>query len=136
MSRVELLECDLAYDDHPVDKIEPIQELNDERLAELSSALVEILHWMTKRKSMKNVAARALVLASALQVRSNTFAEIGRATGISREGVRLMAREVEKKFGVRSCNNRGDETRRRCRESRLKSRSVYSGGGSGGAAAQ
>jgi hypothetical protein len=120
VSRAEILPCDLAQDDHPVDKIEPLpEEVRDERIAELSTALVEILHWMTKRKSPRHIAARALVLANALHVQNNSFADIGRATEISREGVRLMAREIEERFGVRSCNNRGDDTRRKCRKSRL-----------------
>ena len=97
---------------HPVDHIEPV---GDEYRADLQEALRVIVCWSLKSNQAQHVGARMLVLANSLGVEPTSFAEIARRSDLTREAVRLMARELEDKFGLRPSNSRTDETRRRCR---------------------
>lgn len=114
-----LRDDDAAVDDHPVDHMEPIE---DER-GGLADALVRIVLWMHSSREAPNVGARAMVLAIALNLDIEnvaSYASIARSAGLTREAVRLMAKELEIEFGLRSNNSRTDATRRRCKEARRR----------------
>jgi len=126
-STYSLRDADAAVEDHPVDHMEP---LPDER-GDLADALVRVVLWMHSSKEAANVGARAMVLAVALNLDLEhvaSYASIARSAGLTREAVRLMAKELETEFGLRSTNSRTDQTRRRCRDSRKR---VVDGGGAG-----
>ena len=101
---------------HPADHIEPQR---NER-SDLADALVQIVCWTLKNKKPTHIGARVLVLSNALNIDSASFASIGREAGLTREAVRLMARELEDEFGLRPNNSRSDATRRRCRQARVR----------------
>jgi hypothetical protein len=112
-------EHDAAEYSHPVDHIEPQRNERNERI-DLADAMMILVCWMTKNKNPIHIGARVLVLSNALNIDSASFASIGRDTGLTREAVRLMARELENEFGLRPNNSRSDATRRRCREARTQ----------------
>lgn len=107
---------DAADYSHPVDHIEPQR---NER-SDLADALVQIVCWTLKNKKPTHIGARVLVLSNALNIDGASFASIGRETGLTREAIRLMARELENEFGLRPSNSRSDATRRRCRNARMQ----------------
>lgn len=107
---------DAADYSHPVDHIEPQR---NER-SDLADAIVQIVCWTLKNKNPTHIGARVLVLSNALNIDSASFASIGRETGLTREAIRLMARELENEFGLRPSNSRSDATRRRCRNARMQ----------------
>ncbi len=112
---------DAAIDHHPVDDIEP----QEDSRGDLAEALVRVVVWQISGGSANKIAARTLLLATAVDVGANdlTYEDIAQATGVSRGGVQLMARELENQFGIRTRNARKEETRTRCRiaqKSRLK----------------
>ena len=116
MKTYTIREHDAADHLHPVDHIEPRR---NER-SDLADVMVVLVCWMTKNKNPIHIGARALVLSNALNIDSASFARIGRETGLTREAVRLMARELENEFGLRPNNSRSDATRRRCRSARMQ----------------
>ena len=116
MSHYQIRDSDAATNHHPVDDMEPI-ECERSMLAE---ALVRVVHWTIKTDEPTHIGARVMVLANALSIDNVSYADIGRECGISREGVRLMAKELETQFGLRAANSRSDTTRGRCRASRLE----------------
>jgi len=113
MRTVPIRETDALDYRHPVDYIEPeIQERSEQ-----ADALLAVVFWMMRTGTTAKVqvpahmGARVWVLAVALGVESLSWAEIGRRCGLSREGVRLMAKELENEFGLRSINARTDQAR-------------------------
>ena len=116
MIKHPIREHDAADHLHPVDHIEPQR---NER-SDLADALVQIVCWTLKNKKPTHIGARVLVLSNALNIDSASFASIGRETGLTREAIRLMARELENEFGLRPSNSRSDATRRRCRNARMQ----------------
>lgn len=105
---------DALVEMHPVNTIEPIEN-ETSREAE---ALVHVLMWITKVSIPTHISARAKTLLVALGKDSTSWAEIARQSDITREAVRLMAKELERDFGLRSCNSRRNGTRAKCRRSR------------------
>ena len=110
-----------AIDDrHPVDYIEP----KEQERSEQSEIIMSILFWMlrhdttAKTQVPAHMGARVWVLSVALGVESISWAEIGRRCGLTREGVRLMAKELESEFGLRAVNARTEPTRRASRRAR------------------
>jgi hypothetical protein len=116
MKTYTIREHDAADHLHPVDHIEPRR---NER-SDLADALVQIVCWTLKNKKPTHIGARVLVLSNALNIDGASFASIGRETGLTREAIRLMARELENQFGLRPSNSRSDTTRRRCRNARMQ----------------
>ena len=116
MIKHPIREHDAADYSHPVDRIEPRR---NER-SDLADALVQIVCWTLKNKRPTHIGARVLVLSNALNIDNASFASIGRETGLTREAIRLMARELENEFGLRPNNSRSDTTRRRCRDARTQ----------------
>jgi hypothetical protein len=116
MSHCKLRDTDAIDWSHPVDDIEPIE---CERSA-LAEVLRNIVCWLvrTDNDEATHIGARCLVLDVALGIDAITYAEIGRRCGITREAVRLMAKELETKYGLRSSNARSDMTRKRCKDAR------------------
>ena len=113
-------ENDLVDDRHPVDHIEPPKQSVASKQSEI---ILAIIHWMLKQDTTPkesiplHIAARVMVLSVALNIDSTSYAEIGRATNLSREAVRLMAKELEVDFGLRSGNAR-EKARRAARRAR------------------
>jgi hypothetical protein len=103
---------------HPVDDIEPIESPQ----SALAEALVRIVIWQTTGISAGGIAARTLVLSESLSLnpKALTWAEIAEHTGITRQAVDLMARELEDQFKLRSNNARNDTTRERCKLAQYK----------------
>lgn len=116
MTTHPIREHDAADYSHPVDHIEP----RPNERTDLADVMMVLVCWMTKNKNPIHIGARALVLSNALNIDSASFASIGRETGLTREAVRLMARELENEFGLRPNNSRSDATRRRCRNARMQ----------------
>lgn len=117
MNHYQIRETDAATNHHPVDDMEPEQDTR----GDLAEALTHIVLWIHTSKEAELIGARALVLATALNldVDTNTsYSNIGRVCGCSREAVRLMAKELETRFGLRSHFSRSDKTRRRCKAAR------------------
>jgi len=116
MSHYELRDNDAADWRHPVDHIEP-EECPVSKTAE---ALRNVVCWLVRNDNDEatHIGARCLVLSVALGIDAITYAEIGRRCGVTREAVRLMAKELETTYGLRSSNARSDSTRRRCKEAR------------------
>ena len=112
MHTVPIMNHDAPIYDDPVDQIEP---LPDER-GDLAGALVRIVVWQVAGGEPKKVAARTLLLATALQLnaRNTTYAGIAANTGITRAGVQLMAIELEEQFGIKTLNARKEATRTKC----------------------
>ena len=116
MSHYQIRDSDASTNHHPVDDMEPIE---DPRHA-LAEAFVMVVCWTIKTDDPTHIGARVMVLANALSIDNVSYADIGRECGISREGVRLMAKELETQFGLRATNSRSDTTRSRCRAARLE----------------
>ena len=116
MSHCELRDTDAIDWSHPVDRMEPEEEPH----SELAEALKAVVLWLVRNDNdpPAHIGARCLVLSVALGIDGISYAEIGRRCGITREAVRLMSKELEDKYGLRSSNSRSDETRRRCQEAR------------------
>jgi len=120
MSHCQLRETDAIDDRHPVDFIEPI-EPSEPPGAEIIRAIV---HWLSSQKTTdfdltpSHMGARVMVLRVALGFDSQSWADIGRRCDISREGVRLMAKELERNFGLRAVNARSDSARAASRRAR------------------
>jgi len=109
----QIRDDDAAVIDDPVDHMEPAP---DER-GDLADALVRVVVWQISGGSANKIAARTMLLATALHVGINslTYEDIASATGVTRAGVQLMARELEDQFGIKTHNARKQETRTRCR---------------------
>ena len=119
MHPYQIRDNDAATHHHPVDDIEPLPDTR----GDLAEALVRVVIWMHSSKEAVNIGARGMVLATALNLQLenvSSYADIARASGLSREAIRLMAKELESKFGLRSSNSRSNETRRRCKVAREK----------------
>ena len=117
MGHYPIRDDDAATWEHPVDIIEP----QDDPPPLLAEALRHVVLWMNRSRNPSKVGARAMVLGQALDLDINgmiTYADIAEASGLSREAVRQMARELEDRFGLRSYNSRSDETRRKCSAAR------------------
>lgn len=114
MIKKQLSDSDGATYIHPAEIIEPIE--NDS--SAIAQALLQLVCWIQKSKQPMHIGARVMVLSNALNIQNESFAAIARTTGISREGVRLMAKELETIYGLRPNNSRSDATRRRCRDAR------------------
>ena len=116
MSQYQLRDTDAADWRHPVEHIEP-EECPVSKTAE---ALRNVVCWLVRNDNDEptHIGARCMVLSVALGIDAITYAEIGRRCGITREAVRLMAKELETTYGLRSSNARSDTTRRRCRVAR------------------
>jgi alkylated DNA nucleotide flippase Atl1 len=115
----ELRGSDAAVIDDPVDHMEPIED----EPRELNDALMRIVLWMHSSKEAANIGARAMVLAVSLNIDLEhvaSYASIARSAGLTREAVRLMAKELEVEFGLRTRNSRTDATRQRCKDSRKR----------------
>lgn len=117
----QIRDDDASTTHHPVDDMEP---LPDSR-GDLADALVRVVVWQISGGSSNKIAARTMLLATALHVgmRDLTYEDIASATGITRAGVQLMARELEDQFGIKTHNARKQETRTRCsRAQKLRQR--------------
>ena len=116
-------ESDLIDDRHPVEYIEPLEQSVASKQSEI---IMAIIHWMLKQDTTPkeeiplHIAARVMVLSVALNIDSTSYACIGRATGLTREAIRLMARELEDDFGLRSSNARSDDARRAAKRARWR----------------
>tara|TARA_R110000744_G_scaffold90984_1_gene176578 strand:- start:41 stop:436 length:396 start_codon:yes stop_codon:yes gene_type:complete len=116
----ELWEQDLSTNDHPVDSIEPQGRAEDEVRDSLRVALREVITWIERSPEASSIISRVKVLSNALGIQERSFAKIARDVGLSREGVRLMSKDLELKFNLRPSNSRSDSTRNKCKMSRLK----------------
>ena len=116
MSHYQIRETDAIDTRHPVDFIEPIEQ-QPSREAE---ALLKIIIWMTKVDIPTHIAARVKTLSVSLGADSSTWADIARECDVTREAVRLMSKDLEEMFGLRSCNARSDATREQCKQSRFE----------------
>jgi len=103
---------DAAVDHHPVDDIEPEADTR----GDLAEVLVRVVVWQISGGSPNKIAARTMLLATALRIGTNdlTYEDIAQATGVTRGGVQLMARELEDQFGIKTNNARPERTRTRC----------------------
>lgn len=119
MSHYPIRDSDAADWRHPVDHIEP----EEDPINKTAEALKAVVLWLVRNDNdlPSHIGARCLVLSVALGIDCIPYAEIGRRAGITREAVRLMARELEDTYGLRSSNSRSDSTRRRCQEARQES---------------
>lgn len=99
---------------HPVDFIEPI-ESSTSREAE---ALLHVLLWVNKVDTPSHIAARVKTLLVSLGADDSTWVKIAEDCEITREAVRLMSKELEQQFGLRSCNARTDQARASCKRAR------------------
>jgi len=108
----QIRESDACTPHHPVDDMEPLPDTR----GDLAEALVRVVVWQISGGSVNKVAARTMLLATALQIGANalTYEDIAQSTGITRGGVQLMARELEDQFGIKTHNARKQETRKRC----------------------
>ena len=104
---------DAATSHHPVDDMEPAPDTR----GDLAEALVRVVVWQISGGSPNKIAARTMLLATALRLGTNalTYEDIAQATGITRGGVQLMAKELEDQFGIKTHNARTEGTRKRCR---------------------
>lgn len=109
----QIRDDDAATSHHPVDDMEPI----DDTRGDLADALVRVVVWQISGGSISKIAARTMLLATALDIGANnlTYEDIASACGITRGGVQLMAIEIEDQFGIKTRNSRKQETRTRCK---------------------
>ena len=116
MSHYQIRDTDAADWRHPVDHMEP----EEDPTSELAEALKAVVLWLVRNDNdlPSHIGARCIVLSVALGIDGISYAEIGRRAGITREAVRLMAKELEDNYGLRSSNSRSDSTRKRCQEAR------------------
>ena len=114
MSHYPIRESDAIDDRHPVEHIEP-EECPRSKTAE---ALMRIMFWFNRSTIPSHIGARVMVLSVALGIDDSTWADIARECGITREAVRLMAKEIEDEFNLRTANARTDTTRRNCAKAR------------------
>jgi hypothetical protein len=116
MSHYQIRDSDAADWRHPVDHIEP----EEDPINKTAEALKAVVLWLVRSENdkPKHIGARCLVLSVALGIDGIPYAEIGRRCDLTREAVRLMAKELEDTYGLRSSNSRSDTTRRRCKETR------------------
>ena len=128
-THVQIRESDAVDYRHPVDYIEP----ETQERSESADVIMSVLFWLMRHNTTAktqvpaHMGARVWVLSVALGVESISWAEIGRRCGLTREGVRLMAKELESEFGLRAVNARTDDTRsasRRARERFIKAKKV------------
>lgn len=119
MSHYQIRDTDAADWRHPVDHMEP----EEDPTSELAEALKAVVLWLVRNDNdlPSHIGARCIVLSVALGIDGMSYAEIGRRAGITREAVRLMAKELEDNYGLRSSNSRSDSTRKRCQEARQES---------------
>ena len=102
MHHFKIREGDAIDDRHPVDHIEPIET----ETSKAAGAMMRLLFWFNKSTVPSHIGARVLVLSVALGIDDRTWASIANECGVTREAVRLMAKEVEDEFNLRSCNAR------------------------------
>jgi len=109
----QIRDDDAAVTDDPVDHMEPEADAR----GDLADALVRVVVWQISGGSANKIAARTMLLATALHIGANalTYEDIAQATGVTRGGVQLMAKELEDQFGIKTHNARKQETRTRCR---------------------
>jgi hypothetical protein len=119
MGHYQIRDTDAADWRHPVDHMEP----EEDPTSELAEALKAVVLWLVRNDNdlPSHIGARCIVLSVALGIDGISYAEIGRRAGITREAVRLMAKELEDNYGLRSSNSRSDSTRKRCQEARQES---------------
>ena len=110
----EINENDAPIHMHPVDTMEP---LKDER-RDLSEVLVRVVAWLITGGKLNHIAARNMILATALQIGqdSQSYQDIAVITGLTRSGVQLMAKEFEGQFGIKTYNSRNERNRSKCQK--------------------
>lgn len=114
MRTYQIREDDAIDDRHPVEHIEPVES----ETSEAAHAMMRLVFWFNKSTVPAHVGARVLVLSVALGIDDRTWADIARECDVTREAIRLMAKELENEFNLRSCNARTDSTRRACKRAR------------------
>ena len=114
MRTYQIREDDAIDDRHPVEHIEPVES----ETSEAAHAIMRLVFWFNKSTVPSHVGARVLVLSVALGIDDRTWADIARECDVTREAIRLMAKELENEFNLRSCNARTDSTRRACKRAR------------------
>lgn len=114
MHAYQIREDDAIDDRHPVEHIEPVEDLQ----TKFAEAQCRLVVWMMSDGTPDRIAARVLILATALNLTINTTTEsdIARTCGITRSAVSLMAIELDQQFGIKSYNLRPEGSRERCRK--------------------
>lgn len=112
MDCYQLRESDAIDRRHPVDHIEPIE---DER-TKFADAQCRLVVWLMTSATPASMAARVMVLATALNLTVGTVteADIASACGITRSAVSLISIELEDQFGIKSYNLRPEGNRIKC----------------------
>lgn len=89
---------------HPVETIEPLPV--DEHLDQLSECFRVLFTWLSEARTSKGLAARHLVLSSALQIDHLTAHQIAATTGASKAYVSKLIVEIDQLFGITHSSRR------------------------------
>jgi hypothetical protein len=92
---------------HPVETIEPLSV--DGHLDQLSECFRVVFAWLSEARTSEGIAARHLVLSSALQIDHLTAHQIAATTGVSKAYVSKLIVEVDRLFGITHSSRRRKE---------------------------
>ena len=124
---MELFERDIAVDFifPEFDEVEQDEASFAERVDQeaLRAVLVPIVEWLMKGQGVHRC-ARLMVLATHLGVRIDdeidSYSDIARHLGVSRQSVNWIGKQIEQQWGLRYIGGRGDATRNACSTSAIK----------------
>jgi len=89
---------------HPVETLEPLPV--NEHFDQLSECFRVVFAWLSEARTPEGIAARHLVLSSALQIDYLTAHQIAAATGVSKAYVSKLIVEVDRLFGITHSSRR------------------------------